>query len=151
MQVSDFLNHRVPPGTVLYSNFNYPVFAYYTNLPVHRLPESGPALYDALNRLPDDGILIAYRESDVIADPRLEWLDSNPHFRRFREFPSLVLCAVRVPRQRNRPASLLIIANGHPARSVLGAYWRLYLDRAMLTGGQFVPLGSPHRPPLRVD
>ena len=67
------------------------MFAYYTNLPVHRLPESGPALYDALNRLPGDGILIAYKENDVIADPRLEWLDSNPLFRRFQEFPSVVL------------------------------------------------------------
>jgi hypothetical protein len=95
MQVSDFLNHSVSPATVLYSNFNYPVFAYYTNLRVHRLPESGSALYDELNRLPGDGILIACRENDVIADPRLEWLDSNPHFRRFREFPSLVLYEYR--------------------------------------------------------
>jgi 4-amino-4-deoxy-L-arabinose transferase-like glycosyltransferase len=97
MQVSDFLNHSVPPNTVLYSNFNYPVFAYYTNLPVHRLPESGPRLYEALNRLPSEGILIAYKPDDVIADPRLEWLDSNPHFRRFREFPSLVLYEYRPP------------------------------------------------------
>jgi len=95
MQVSDFLNHSVPPSTVLYSNFNYPVFAYYTNLRVYRLPDSGSALYDALSHLPDNGILIAYREDDVIADPRLEWLDSNPHFRRFREFPSLVLYEYR--------------------------------------------------------
>ena len=95
MQVSDFLTHNVPPTTVLYSNFNYPVFAYYTNLQVHRLPESGPALYDALNRLPGDGILIAYKESDLIADPRLNWLDSDPHFRRFREFPSLILYKYR--------------------------------------------------------
>jgi hypothetical protein len=95
MQVSDFLNQSVPPATVLYSNFNYPVFAYYTNLPVHRLPESGPALYDTLNRLPGDGILIAYKQNEDIADPRLEWLDSNPHFRRFRGFPSLVLYEYR--------------------------------------------------------
>jgi 4-amino-4-deoxy-L-arabinose transferase-like glycosyltransferase len=95
MQVSDFLHDNVPPATVLYSNFNYPVFAWYTNLPVHRLPESGPALYDALNRLPGDGILIAYKASDEIAEPRLEWLDSNPHFRRFREFPALVLYEYR--------------------------------------------------------
>jgi 4-amino-4-deoxy-L-arabinose transferase-like glycosyltransferase len=95
MQVSDFLNHNVPPATVLYSNFNYPVFAYYTNLRVHRLPGSGPALYDALDHLPSDGILIAYRENDIIADPHLEWLDSNSRFRRFREFPSLVLYEYR--------------------------------------------------------
>ncbi len=95
MQVSDFLNHSVPPSAVLYSNFNYPVFAYYTNLRVHRLLESGPTLYDALNRLPGDGILIAYKENDGIAGLRLEWLDSNPHFQRFREFPSLVLYEYR--------------------------------------------------------
>jgi len=91
MQISDFLNHSVPPTTVLYSNVNYPVFAYYTNLKVSKLPGPGPALYDALNRLPEDGILIAYKESPEITDPRLEWLDSSPHFRRYREFPSVVL------------------------------------------------------------
>jgi 4-amino-4-deoxy-L-arabinose transferase-like glycosyltransferase len=91
MQVSDFLNHSVPPGMVLYANYNYPVFAYLTNLQVHPVMETGPALYEALNHLPGDGILIAYRENNVIAEPRLNWLDSNPHFRRFREYPSLVL------------------------------------------------------------
>jgi 4-amino-4-deoxy-L-arabinose transferase-like glycosyltransferase len=94
MQISDFLSHAVPPNTVLYSNFNYPVFAWYTDLPMHRLPESfpenRPALYDALNHLSSNGILIAYK-NDVVTDPRLGWLDSNPHFRRFREFPSVVL------------------------------------------------------------
>lgn len=51
--------------------------------------------YDVLNHLPPDGILIAYKENDVVADPRLEWLDSNPRFRRFREFRSLVLYECR--------------------------------------------------------
>ncbi len=91
MRVSDFLNRNVPPTTVLYSNFNYPVFAYYTNLRVHRLWERGAALYDALDRLPDDGILIAYKASDVTPGLRLDWLDSNSHFRRLREFPSLMV------------------------------------------------------------
>jgi hypothetical protein len=95
MQVSEFLTDTLPPATVLYSNFNYPVFGWLTNLPIHRLPEGGPDLYDALNHLPGDGILIAYRPSDEIAEPRLEWLDSNPHFRRFREFPVLVLYEYR--------------------------------------------------------
>jgi 4-amino-4-deoxy-L-arabinose transferase-like glycosyltransferase len=96
VRVSNFLNLNIPPATVLYSNFNYPVFAYYTDLPVRSLPQSGPSLYDALDHLQRDGILIAYKKSDVIADPHLDWLDSNPHFRRFREFPSLVLYEYRV-------------------------------------------------------
>lgn len=90
MQVSDFLNHNLSPGTVLYTNFNYPVFAYYTNFPVHRLSDEVPDIYDDLNNLPEEGVLIAYKE-DNIQDPRLEWLDANPHFQRLREFPSLVL------------------------------------------------------------
>ncbi|MFZ0687294.1 MAG: glycosyltransferase family 39 protein [Terriglobales bacterium] len=91
MQVSDFLTHTVPPSTLLYSNFNYPVFGWLTNLTIHRLPESGPALYDALSHLPSNGILIAYKPNDEITEPRPEWLDSNPHFRRFHDFPGLVL------------------------------------------------------------
>lgn len=43
MKVSDFLSKSVPRDTVLYANFNYPVFAYYTNLPVHRILATGPA------------------------------------------------------------------------------------------------------------
>ena len=54
-------------------------------------PDRVTTLYNVLNHLPSDGILIAYKENDVVADPRLEWLDSNPRFRRFREFRSLVL------------------------------------------------------------
>ena len=100
MRVSDFLSHAVPAGTVLYSNFNYPVFAYYTNLPIHRLLQTGPALYNELNHLPEDGILIAYREQAGVADPRLSWLDSNPHFRRLQDFASLVLYRYRAESRR---------------------------------------------------
>lgn len=97
MEVSDFLNHTVPAGTVLYSNFNYPVFAFYTNLPVYELPEGGPALYDQLNNLPTDGVLIAYKpDTEAVDDPRLDWLDHNAHFYRFREFPTLVVYQYRV-------------------------------------------------------
>ena len=91
MEVSDFLNHSVPPATVLYSNYNYPVYGYLTNLRVVPLFGTGADLRETLNRLPEDGILIAYKANNDIADPRLDWLDSNPHFQRFREFPSLVL------------------------------------------------------------
>ena len=96
MEVSDFLNKSVPHDTVLYANFNYPVFAYYTNLPIRRIAETGPALYNALNHLPGDGILIAYRPNGDVQEPQLSWLDSSPHFHRFREFPSLMLYEYRV-------------------------------------------------------
>ncbi len=95
MQVADFLDHNLPPGTVLYSNFNYPLFGYYSHLPVHELPEAGPALYRALEHLPGDGILIAYKKKEIAPDPRPEWLNSHPEFRPWREFPSIVLYQYR--------------------------------------------------------
>jgi len=103
MEVADFLNKHVPRDTVLYANYNYPLFAYYTNLPVHRILATGQALYDTLGRLPGDGILVAYRPNDDVQEPQLNWLDSNPHFHRFREFPSLVLYEYRV-RETDPPA-----------------------------------------------
>ncbi len=95
MQVSDFLSRNMPPRTVLYTNFNYPVFAYYTGLPIQPLLVYDPAFYQDLSRqMPVDGILIAYK--DLNEDPRVEWLDSNPHFRRFKEFPTLLVYKYRV-------------------------------------------------------
>jgi 4-amino-4-deoxy-L-arabinose transferase-like glycosyltransferase len=95
MQVSQFLNDNLPRGTIVYSNFNYPVFGYYTNLPVYELPETGPRLYDKLNHLPHDGVLIAYSRTEIVPDPRPDWLRSNSHFRILRQFPSMVLYQYR--------------------------------------------------------
>jgi 4-amino-4-deoxy-L-arabinose transferase-like glycosyltransferase len=101
MQVSEFLNRNVPSGTVLYTNCNYPDFAYYTNLPVEALDESGPELYGELSGLKDGGVLIAYKpENGWDAEPSLAWVDSNPHFRRMQEFPTLVVYQYRAQAER---------------------------------------------------
>jgi 4-amino-4-deoxy-L-arabinose transferase-like glycosyltransferase len=98
MTVSDFLTRSVPPSAVLYTNFNYPDFAYYTNLKVTALPENGDDLQNALENLPSDGVLIAYRQDDedAPAEPDPGWLNSNPHYTRLRDFPSLILYEYRV-------------------------------------------------------
>jgi 4-amino-4-deoxy-L-arabinose transferase-like glycosyltransferase len=100
MQVSEFLNGSVPPGTVLYANTSYPDYAYYTDLPIETLAESGPELYRELSGLKQDGVLIAYKpgEDGWSPEPRLEWVDADPHFMRMREFPSLVVYRYRVGR-----------------------------------------------------
>lgn len=88
--VSDFLDNKAPKGAVLYTNFNYPVFAYYTHLPMHKLLEQGDSFYKGFpGNMPEDGYLVLYKELDI--DPRLDWADSDPHFRRYQEFPSLVV------------------------------------------------------------
>ncbi|MGC1461603.1 MAG: glycosyltransferase family 39 protein [Terracidiphilus sp.] len=96
MTVSDFLKQNLPSTTVLYTNRNYPDFEYYAEMQVRPLPETGPSLYEKLNQLPSDGILIAYRPDDPddpnpAIEPPLAWLDANPHFHRFHEFPPMVL------------------------------------------------------------
>ena len=98
MTVSEFLKHNLPQSTMLYANQNYPDFAYYSGMTVNDLPESGDQLCVALKQLPADGILIAYKRKagdDFVQEPPLEVLDTNPHFSRFREFPSLVLYKFR--------------------------------------------------------
>lgn len=98
MTVSQFLKDNLPPATVLYTNQNYPDFAYYSGLTVVALPEGGEQLYVELNRLPAGSILIAYKTGDedegTPAEPPLSLLDSNSRFTRVREFPSLVILRV---------------------------------------------------------
>src|SRR5260370_1705467 len=130
MQVSDFWSRDMPRSTVLYTNFNYPVFAYYTGLPIQPLLVRDPTFYQDLSRqMPADGILIAYK--DLNEDPRVEWLDSNPHFRRFKEFPSLLVYEYRVRAdafdQRNRT-----VVRSRP----VGAY--LAMDRRTFVKSSFV-------------
>ena len=95
MQVAEFLDQNLPPGTTLYSNFNYPLFAYYSHLPVHELPEAGPKLYSALDDLPGDGVLIVYTKPEIHPEPPPEWLAAHPEFKLWRRFPSIALYQYR--------------------------------------------------------
>jgi hypothetical protein len=93
--VSDFMTHNLPPATVLYSTNNYPVFAYYTNLKVNPVVGTQAEIYEALDHLDEDGVFIAYKDGDPDQNPSLSWLDANPHYRRLREFPSIILYSYR--------------------------------------------------------
>jgi hypothetical protein len=97
MAVSEFLNSNVPASTTLYTNLNVPDFGHYTDLRVIALPEAGPGIYASLTALTEGAVVIAYKQTDfnVAAEPSLAWLDANPHFRRLREFPSLILYEYR--------------------------------------------------------
>ena len=95
MVVAQFLKENLSSSTILYTNLNYPDFAYYSDLTVIAIPEGDEELYQSLESLPAGGILIAYKESDdgnhTPVEPALSFLDANPHFSRFREFPTMVL------------------------------------------------------------
>ena len=91
MVVAKYLDENLPPGTTLYCNFNYPVFGFYSHLAIYELRERGPRLYKALERLPVDGVLVAYKDPRIDPDPRPEWLAAHPQFAVFKEFESIVL------------------------------------------------------------
>ncbi len=94
-QVADYLNSIASPSAVLYASFNYPVFGYYTRLTVRRIDEQGETFYRFFPEIMTrDGYLLLYPELNK--DPRMDWVESNPHFRRVREFPSLIVYDYRV-------------------------------------------------------
>lgn len=99
MLASNYLEHNLPPATILYATVDYPDFAYYSNFEVRPVLGTGAELYDVLDHLPGDGVYIAYKDRDTLGGPRLDWLDANPHFQRFYEFPTLVLYNYRAGNQ----------------------------------------------------
>ncbi|MGA3373343.1 MAG: glycosyltransferase family 39 protein [Terracidiphilus sp.] len=104
MEASDFLTKNLAPSAVLYTKVDYPVFAYYTRLKVVPIFGTGDDVNDTLDHLPEDGVFIAYKENDTDGDgPRLSWLDANPHFRRLREYPSIVLYSYRAGEPQGKP------------------------------------------------
>jgi 4-amino-4-deoxy-L-arabinose transferase-like glycosyltransferase len=92
MRVSAFLTATLPPHNVVYANFSYPDFGFYTSLPIEVLPEDGWGLYKTLNELPDHAALVAYKTFEGHPpEPSLAWLDANPHYTRIGEFPTMVI------------------------------------------------------------
>lgn len=90
-RVADYLNEVDTKRLgALYVNYNSPVFAYYTRLPIRILVEEGMEFYTNFpGNMPSDGYLILYK--DLQKEPRPIWAEVNPHFRRLREYPSLVV------------------------------------------------------------
>lgn len=92
MRVSAFLNANVAPQTVIYANFSYADFGYYTKLQIEALPEDGPELYDALQEVPGGAIVVVYKIFEGRPpEPTTGWMDRNPRFERLQEFPTMVL------------------------------------------------------------
>jgi hypothetical protein len=94
MIVAQYLKQNLPSTTVLYTNKNYPDFAYYSGMDVNSISEDGPDLYKSLDSLPEGSILIAYRSGDPgdpQPEPPIDLLDSDRHFSRYQEFPTIEL------------------------------------------------------------
>jgi hypothetical protein len=88
---SRFLQTDLPPGTILYMSFNYPVFAFYTSYRIHELSAVGPALYNDIEQIPPGEVLIVYRKTDEVWEPDIDWVNANPKFQRMRDFSTFVI------------------------------------------------------------
>ena len=71
-------------------NFNYPAFAYFTNYKIIELPVGGPGVYQAIDNIPEGGILIAYRESES-GDPKVVVLNQDLNFEMVKKYDTLVI------------------------------------------------------------
>jgi hypothetical protein len=88
---SRLLQRNVPSGASLWMSFNYPVFAFYTNLPIHELSSVGPGLYEDMKKVPAGDVLIVYREAEDQSQSDIAWVDASGRFKRIGEYPSLVI------------------------------------------------------------
>lgn len=90
MEASTFLQSKYSSDTPLYMNFNYPAFAYFTHYPIEELPIGGAEVYQAIDAIPEGGLLIAYRENES-GDPKIEVLNHDPKFKVVKEYATLVI------------------------------------------------------------
>jgi hypothetical protein len=88
---SRFLDALVPATSFLWISFNYPSFAFYTNLRIHELSAVGPELYHQMELIPPGEVLVVYRVAEDPSQSDLVWLDGSHKFIRLREYPSLVI------------------------------------------------------------
>jgi len=90
MDASAFLDSRFPAGTPVYLNFNYPAFAYFSDLRIRELPIGGSEVYRAIREIPEGGLLIAYRQNES-GDPRVEVLDQDASLVPLKRYQTLTI------------------------------------------------------------
>jgi hypothetical protein len=89
MKASEFIKQNYTPSTTIYTNNNYPVFAYYTQMKVVVLEERDQMFYSVFpDNMKEEGIIIVYKGFN---HPTLEWIDSNAHFKLAKEFENLIV------------------------------------------------------------
>jgi len=76
MDASRYIVDLNDKNAVIYSNFNYPVFAYYTNTKTIRLDSYDQNFYEKYpGNMPNPGYILIYKNSDI--PPTQEWLDAH--------------------------------------------------------------------------
>ncbi|NQU78388.1 glycosyltransferase family 39 protein [Candidatus Woesearchaeota archaeon] len=89
MLASKFIRENYSEDSVIHTNHNYPVFAYYTKMKILKLEERDNTFYTVFpGNMEEDGLLIIYNGTK---HPTKEWVDNNRHFRFVKEFQNIVI------------------------------------------------------------
>lgn len=92
MELSEFLiEQNESKDLVLYSNFNYPVFAYYTNIETIRLDNFNNKFYDTYSQtMIKPGMLIIYKYID--SPPSKSWIEDKPNnLKKIKETENIIV------------------------------------------------------------
>ena len=78
MKVSKYIYNNYP-STIIYTNHNYPVFAYYTQNKIIKLENQNDLFYKTYKtKMDENGILIVY--NDTYKEPSIQWLGNASEF-----------------------------------------------------------------------
>jgi hypothetical protein len=87
MKASEFIKQNYAPNTTVYTNNNYPVFAYYTQMKTIVLENQDQSFYSAFpDNMREKGLLIIYKD---LKHPSVEWANSNSHFKLVKELENI--------------------------------------------------------------
>ena len=79
MMASKFIVENYPEQVIIYSNHNYPIFAYHTGYKTLRLENQDEQFYDYYaEEMNESGIIIVYNNTNKY--PKIEWLNNNSEF-----------------------------------------------------------------------
>ena len=90
VKVSNYIKSLGESNKVIYSNQDYPVYAYYTGMRVVKIEQQDKTFYSAFpSNMPKDGFFIYYK--NIPKEPNYEWLESNKHFKRLKEIDNVIV------------------------------------------------------------
>jgi hypothetical protein len=90
MMASQFIVENYPKDVIIYSNHNYPIFAYHTGYKTLRLENQDERFYDYYPlEMNASGIIIMYNNTNK--HPKIDWLNNASEFRYSANFDEIYI------------------------------------------------------------
>ena len=88
--VSDYINNNLTDANCIYTNNNYPVFAYNTNIDVFALCLHPNIFFNSFpENMKKNCLFILYKNLET--QPKQEWFDNSLQFKKIKEFENIIL------------------------------------------------------------